>query len=148
MVVTKNLSIMQEPAEKPLLYFSVLYLSHSQSPIPVQVSHSILSLPFQSKSPIPFPVSQSSPSLPFHSQSPIPFLVSHSVSRYLEQSILALDVSNEVTRSHMSPVLNGLAHHLTGMEKSLQSNPNSSGLARQVRRLRLVAEQLRQPHGR
>ena len=129
MVVTKNLPIMQEPAEKPLLYFSVLYLSHSQSPIPVQVSHSIPSLPIQSKSPIPFPLS-------------------HSVPRYLEQSILALDVSNEVTRSHMSPVLNGLAHHLTGMEKSLQSNPNSSGLARQVRRLRLVAEQLRQPHGR
>ena len=78
----------------------------------------------------------------------VSFPVSHPVPRYLEQSILALDVSNEVTKSHMSPVLNSLAHHLTGMEKSLQSNPGSSGLARQVRRLRLVAEQLRQPHGR
>ena len=120
---------MQEPAEKPLLYFSVMYLSHSQSPNSTPI------IPFHSQSPIPF-------------QPPIPFPPSHSIPRYLEQSILALDVSNEVTRSHMSPVLNGLAQHLAGMEKSLQSNPNSLGLARQVRRLRLVAEQLCQPHGR
>ena len=77
----------------------------------------------------------------------VSFPVSNPVPRYLEQSILALDVSNKVTKSHMSPVLNGLAHHLTGLEKSLQSNPGCSGLARQVWRLRLVAEQLRKPYG-
>ena len=60
MVVTKNLSNHPEPAEKPLLYFSVMYLSHSHSPIPLPLSHTIPTFPFQSQFPIPF-------------QSPIPF---------------------------------------------------------------------------
>lgn len=73
---------------------------------------------------------------------------SHSILRYLEQSILALDVSNEVTRSHMPPVLSNLSQHLARMEKTLESSTGTTGLARQVKRLRMVTEHLCQPHGR
>ena len=78
----------------------------------------------------------------------VSFPVFCSIARYLEQSILALDVSNEVTKSHMPPVLSSLSQHLARMEKTLESGTGTTGLARQVKRLRMVTEHLCQPHGR
>ena len=71
-----------------------------------------------------------------------------SACRYLEQSILALDMNDDVTKSHMPPVLSGLSQHLSGVEKSLQTNPGATGLMRQVKRLRMVSERMCQPQGR
>lgn len=65
--------------------------------------------------------------------------------RYLEPSVLALDLQNEVTKSHMPPVLSGLSQQLSAVEKALQGNPGNVTLARRVKGLRMITERLCQP---
>lgn len=67
---------------------------------------------------------------------------------YLESSILALDPNSDTAKNYMTPVLSGLSKGLAALEKSIQSNPDSVGLTKQVRRLRIIAERLCQPIGR
>ncbi|XP_065915846.1 enhancer of mRNA-decapping protein 4-like [Dysidea avara] len=63
--------------------------------------------------------------------------------KYLEHSILALNTSNEVTRSHMPGVLSTLCQELQQAEELL--NLTSPSTARKLRKLRMVAERLAQP---
>ena len=65
------------------------------------------------------------------------------IDRYLEHSILALNTSNEVTRSHMPGVLSSLCQQLQQAEELL--NLTSPSTARKLRKLRMVAERLAQP---
>jgi len=65
------------------------------------------------------------------------------IHRYLEHSILALNTSNEVTRSHMLVVLSSLCQLLQQAEELL--NLTSPNTARKLRKLHMVAKRLAQP---
>ncbi len=59
------------------------------------------------------------------------------------------DINDEVTKSHMPPVLTGLSQQLAIVERAL-SNPGVSGhgTARLVKVLRMMAKRMCQPQGR
>ena len=65
--------------------------------------------------------------------------------RFLEASVLGLDVNNDITKSHMTQVLRTLTQQLAGAEQANRSVPNSAALLRSVRRLRMVTESLCPP---
>ena len=62
--------------------------------------------------------------------------------RYLEAAVLALDITNEVTKNHMTPVLKILTQHLSTVEQSHRGNPS---LLRLIKRLRMITERLCHP---
>jgi enhancer of mRNA-decapping protein 4 len=65
--------------------------------------------------------------------------------RFLEASVLGLDVNNDITKSHMTQVLRTLTQQLAGAEQANRSVPNSASLLRSVKRLRMVTERLCPP---
>ena len=65
-----------------------------------------------------------------------------SLCRYLEASVLALDVTNDITKNHMTQVLQTLTGQLSNAEQSHRSNPNSASLMRLIKRLRMITERL------
>ena len=60
--------------------------------------------------------------------------------------MLALDVNNDITKSHMTQVLRTLTQQLATAEQSARSLPNSAPLLRSMKRLRMVTERLCSPH--
>ena len=65
--------------------------------------------------------------------------------RFLESSVLALDVSNDITKNHMTQILRSLTQQLAGAEQTHRPAPNSAPLLRSMRRLRMVTESLCPP---
>jgi enhancer of mRNA-decapping protein 4 len=62
--------------------------------------------------------------------------------RFLEASVLALETTNDITKSHMPQVLRTLTLQLASAEQAQRGLPNSASLLRSVRRLRMVTERL------
>ena len=77
----------------------------------------------------------------------LPFLTSSTPHRYLEQCILALDLSNEVTKSHMATVISQLSQQLALLEKTFEANPTATKppIKKSVKRLKMLSERLCQP---
>jgi enhancer of mRNA-decapping protein 4 len=62
--------------------------------------------------------------------------------KYLEESVLALDVTNEITKNHMIRILRMLTQQLSSAEQTHRSMPNSAPLLRLIKRLRMVTERM------
>ena len=73
-------------------------------------------------------------------------LIMYILCRFLEASVLALDVSNDITKNHMTQVLRTLAQQLTDIEQIHRGAPNSASLLRLIKRLRMITERLCHPH--
>lgn len=65
-------------------------------------------------------------------------------SRYLDQSVLVLDVNDDVTKSHMVPVIRQLSHQIISMQGKLQSDSSlaTPAIIKQVKRLLMVAQHM------
>ena len=64
--------------------------------------------------------------------------------RYLEHSLLALDVGSDVTKSHMTPVVSQLSQQLSSLEQTFVSTPSlaTPTLTKLVKRLKMMAQHL------
>lgn len=66
--------------------------------------------------------------------------------RYLEASVMALDVTDDITKNHMPPVLRMLTQQLSNAEQTHCNVPNSASLLRLIKRLRMICERLCHSH--
>ena len=66
--------------------------------------------------------------------------------RYLEASVMALDVTDDITKNHMPQVLRMLTQQLSNAEQTHRSVPNSAPLLRLIKRLRMICERLCHSH--
>lgn len=66
--------------------------------------------------------------------------------RYLEASVMALDVTNDITKNHMTQVLRTLTQQLSNAEQTHRTVPNSAPLLRLIKRLRMISERLCHSH--
>ena len=65
-------------------------------------------------------------------------------TRYLDQSLLALDVRDDVTKNHMCPVIKELSEQISAILQKITADPsfNNPGIIKQVKRLLMVSQQM------
>ena len=64
--------------------------------------------------------------------------------RYLDQSLLALDIRDDVTKNHMCPVIKELSEQISTVLEKLKADPSfkNPGTVKQVKRLLMVSQQM------
>lgn len=71
-------------------------------------------------------------------------IILYFIYRYLDQSLLALDVDSDVTKNHMVPVIKQLSQHMSLLQQKLQEAPSGTdpGIMKQVKRLLMVSHHM------